>query len=130
MFQVPKLGVMLVGWGGNNGSTVTAAVLANRLGLTWKTKEGLQSANYYGSITQAATVCLGMGPEGEVHVPLKSMLPMVQANDIVFDGKFLLTQSLTILYISRTSTYISRTKVMQVRTLLSFILTDIISISY
>ncbi|XP_025087314.1 inositol-3-phosphate synthase 1-like [Pomacea canaliculata] len=84
--KVPKLGVMLVGWGGNNGSTVTAAVLANRLGLTWKTKEGLQSANYYGSITQAATVCLGMGPEGEVHVPLKSMLPMVQANDIVFDG--------------------------------------------
>lgn len=127
MFQVPKLGVMLVGWGGNNGSTVTAAVLANRLGLTWKTKEGLQSANYYGSITQAATVCLGMGPEGEVHVPLKSMLPMVQANDIVFDGKFLLTQSLTILYISRISTYISGTEVIQ---WLSFIFTDIISISY
>lgn len=127
MFKVPKLGVMLVGWGGNNGSTVTAAVLANRLGLTWKTKEGLQSANYYGSITQAATVCLGMGPEGEVHVPLKSMLPMVQANDIVFDGKFLLTQSLTILYISRISTYISGTEVIQ---WLSFIFTDIISISY
>lgn len=127
MFQVPKLGVMLVGWGGNNGSTVTAAVLANRLGLTWKTKEGLQSANYYGSITQAATVCLGMGPEGEVHVPLKSMLPMVQANDIVFDGKFLLTQSLTVLYISRISTYISGTEVIQ---WLSFIFTDIISISY
>lgn len=28
---VPRLGVMLVGWGGNNGSTVTAGVLANRL---------------------------------------------------------------------------------------------------
>lgn len=40
--KVPKLGVMLVGWGGNNGTTVTAAVLANKLGLTWKTKTGVQ----------------------------------------------------------------------------------------
>lgn len=31
---------MLVGWGGNNGTTVTAAVIANKLGLTWKTKTG------------------------------------------------------------------------------------------
>lgn len=38
--RVPKLGVMLVGWGGNNGTTVTAAVLANRLGLSWMTKTG------------------------------------------------------------------------------------------
>lgn len=38
--RVPRLGVMLVGWGGNNGTTVTAAVLANKLGLTWKTKTG------------------------------------------------------------------------------------------
>ncbi|XP_056846195.1 probable inositol 3-phosphate synthase isozyme 3 isoform X2 [Raphanus sativus] len=28
--HVPKLGVMLVGWGGNNGSTLTAGVIANR----------------------------------------------------------------------------------------------------
>ena len=40
--RVPRLGVMLVGWGGNNGTTVTAAVLANRLGLTWRTKTGEQ----------------------------------------------------------------------------------------
>lgn len=38
--QVPRLGLMLVGWGGNNGTTVTAAVLANRLGLSWMTKTG------------------------------------------------------------------------------------------
>ncbi|CAH8281909.1 unnamed protein product [Eruca vesicaria subsp. sativa] len=28
--HVPKLGVMLFGWGGNNGSTLTAGVIANR----------------------------------------------------------------------------------------------------
>jgi myo-inositol-1-phosphate synthase len=27
--QVPKVGVMLIGWGGNNGSTLTAGILAN-----------------------------------------------------------------------------------------------------
>jgi len=37
---------MLVGWGGNNGSTVTAALLANKLHLVWETKEGMQKANW------------------------------------------------------------------------------------
>ncbi|KAG8454842.1 hypothetical protein GDO86_001165 [Hymenochirus boettgeri] len=48
--KVPKLGVMLVGWGGNNGTTLTAAVLANRMGLSWMTKTGKKMANYYGSL--------------------------------------------------------------------------------
>ena len=38
--QVPRLGCMLVGWGGNNGSTLTASVLANKLKVEWRTKEG------------------------------------------------------------------------------------------
>ncbi|XP_072833946.2 inositol-3-phosphate synthase 1 [Pogona vitticeps] len=84
--HVPKLGVMLVGWGGNNGTTVTAAVLANKLGLSWMTKTGLKHANYYGSLLQSSTVCLGTGPSGEVHVPFRELLPMAHPNDIVFDG--------------------------------------------
>ncbi|MEQ2196508.1 Inositol-3-phosphate synthase 1-A [Xenoophorus captivus] len=74
--RVPRLGVMLVGWGGNNGTTVTAAVLANKLGLTWRTKNA----------EKASTVCLGSGLEGEVNVPFSDLLPMVHPNDIVFDG--------------------------------------------
>uniref|UniRef100_A0A8D0GWZ5 inositol-3-phosphate synthase n=1 Tax=Sphenodon punctatus TaxID=8508 RepID=A0A8D0GWZ5_SPHPU len=84
--QVPKLGVMLVGWGGNNGTTVTAAVLANKLGLSWMTKTGRKHANYYGSLLQTSTSCLGTGPAGEVYVPFRDLLPMVHPNDIVFDG--------------------------------------------
>lgn len=38
---------MLVGWGGNNGSTITAALLANKLKLSWETKNGLIKANWY-----------------------------------------------------------------------------------
>uniref|UniRef100_A0A8C6UGA9 inositol-3-phosphate synthase n=1 Tax=Neogobius melanostomus TaxID=47308 RepID=A0A8C6UGA9_9GOBI len=84
--HVPRLGVMLVGWGGNNGTTVTAAVLANKLGLTWRTKTGVQKANYYGSFLQSSTLCLGSGPQGNVNVPFCDVLPMVHPNDIVFDG--------------------------------------------
>ncbi|RVE57359.1 hypothetical protein OJAV_G00215430 [Oryzias javanicus] len=84
--RVPRLGVMLVGWGGNNGTTVTAAVLANKLGLTWRTKNGEKKANYYGSLLQSSTVCLGSGLEGEVNVPFRDLLPMVHPNNIVFDG--------------------------------------------
>lgn len=37
-------------------------------------------------MTQASTVCIGTGPDGDVHVPFKDLLPMVHPNDIVFDG--------------------------------------------
>lgn len=42
---------MLVGLGGNNGTTFTGGLLANKLKLSWFTKRGEQTANYYGSIT-------------------------------------------------------------------------------
>lgn len=159
---------MLVGWGGNNGSTLTAAVLANRLRLSWPTRTGRkvgvelgaaearspleskqeigsermgprggastgaglqgaepkvvagsgkvppeggsfhpslltprlptlfppptlhrrpQEANYYGSLTQAGTVSLGLDAEGkEVFAPFHALLPMVSPDDLVFDG--------------------------------------------
>ena len=38
--QVPRLGLMLVGWGGNNGSTLTGSLIANRFGMRWRTKDG------------------------------------------------------------------------------------------
>lgn len=85
--RVPRLGMMLVGWGGNNGTTVTAGILANKLGLSWSTKEGLMTSNYYGSVTQASTMKLGNDASGNsVHIPFKNILPMVSPNDIVVGG--------------------------------------------
>ena len=46
---VPRVGCMLVGWAGNNGSTVTASVLANQKKLTWRTRNGVQVSSDYGS---------------------------------------------------------------------------------
>lgn len=42
---------MLVGLGGNNGSTFTAGVIANKRQLEWSTRNGVQKANFYGSFT-------------------------------------------------------------------------------
>lgn len=86
--KVPKVGVMLVGWGGNNGSTITAAVLANRRGLTWETREGAQKPNYYGSVLMSSTVKLGTDAETlkDVNIPFHDVLPMVHPNDLVIGG--------------------------------------------
>lgn len=78
---------MLVGWGTKTGAAVTATVLANKLGLINKDQSQREHTNYVGSITQSTTVMLGLTNGGtEVNVPLKDLLPMVNPNDIVFDG--------------------------------------------
>merc|ERR1712137_146449 len=85
--KVPKLGVMLIGLAGNNGSTVVGGIIANREGISWETKEGPKALNYFGSITQSSTVRIGSDANGEdTYVPLKSLLPMVEMNDIVIGG--------------------------------------------
>ena len=48
---VPKLGVMLVGLGGNNGSTFTAGILANKKNVSWVSKTGTHQPNFFGSFT-------------------------------------------------------------------------------
>lgn len=65
--HVPNLGVMLVGLGGNNGSTFVAGILANKKKLSWETKNGKVSANFYGSLTQSATVHAGYNFDEKSH---------------------------------------------------------------
>ena len=86
--RVGKVGVMLVGWGGNNGTTVTAGIMANRQNLTWETREGNCTANYYGSLVMGSTIKLGIDSETdeEVNIPFHDVLPMVHPNDLVVGG--------------------------------------------
>ena len=86
--KIGKVGLMLVGWGGNNGSTVTAGVIANRRGLTWETREGKKAANYYGSVLMGSTIKLGTDAETseEVYIPFHDVLPMVHPNDFIIGG--------------------------------------------
>lgn len=86
--KVPKVGMMLVGWGGNNGSTVTAGIIANRQKMTWDTKEGPRESNYYGSVVMGSTLKLGTDAKTarEVNIPFHNILPMVHPNDLVIGG--------------------------------------------
>ncbi|KAI0528213.1 myo-inositol-phosphate synthase [Xylaria bambusicola] len=86
--KIPKTGMMLVGWGGNNGTTVTAGIIANRRGLAWETREGLRTANYYGSVLMGSTVKLGTDAQTnqDINIPFHNVLPIVHPNDLVIGG--------------------------------------------
>ena len=85
--KVPKVGVMFVGLGGNNGTTATVGVLANKKKLQWETKRGEVKANYHGSLTQCSTTWLGQDDKGNTYVaPFKALLPMVNPDDLVISG--------------------------------------------
>jgi len=72
---------------GNNGSTLTGGILANKNNITWNTKEGIKKPNYYGSMSQASTVRIGTNESGDsVHIPFSSMLPMLDPNSLVIGG--------------------------------------------
>jgi len=84
--RIPRLGIMLVGLGGNNGTTLVGGAIANREGITWKTKEGVRAPDYYGSLTQSSTCRVGTMNGQEIYAPFKALLPMVEPDHIIFDG--------------------------------------------
>jgi len=86
--KVGKTGLMMIGIGGNNGSTLCATILANRHNISWGTKSGIQQPNYIGSVLRASTVQIGTDPitKQEVHIPIADVLPMVHPNDLVLGG--------------------------------------------
>ena len=83
---------MLVGLGGNNGSTFTAGILANKNKMSWLTRQGEMSANFYGSFTQCATCHVGFKYNEQskqltdVFKPIKELLPMVDPIDFEISG--------------------------------------------
>ncbi|KAF8483733.1 inositol-3-phosphate synthase [Russula ochroleuca] len=85
--KVPRTGLMLVGIGGNNGTTLVATILANRHNIAWHTKSTIQRPNYIGSLLRASTIRLGLDETGkDVYAPLSDLLPMVHPNDLVLGG--------------------------------------------
>jgi len=85
---VRRTGLLQVGWGGNNGSTLTAAIVASRQGLTWASRaQAVHTPNYKGSLTQAATVRVGLDAAGAaVTVPLRDVLPMGTPEGLALGG--------------------------------------------
>jgi myo-inositol-1-phosphate synthase len=84
----PPRSLMLVGWGGNNGTTLSATILANQHNISWSTRDGTQTPNYLGSLVRASTLRLGSDAAGkDVFVPFSDVLPMVHPNDLVVSSR-------------------------------------------
>lgn len=78
---------MMVGWGGNNGSTLTAALLAHQLNLSWKTKVGEQKPNFYGSMLLSSTINIGHDKKNkEIFAPISCLVPILNPTDLVIGG--------------------------------------------
>jgi myo-inositol-1-phosphate synthase len=90
--KVPKIAVMLVGLGGNNGSTFTAGILANKKRQSWETKRGTEHPNFHGSFTQCATTHVGYQFDEktnqlkDVYKPVRELMPMVDPCDFEITG--------------------------------------------
>ena len=82
-----KLGVMLVGLGGNNGTTFTAGILAAKKQIRWETKEGEQKVEFLGSISQVGSIPVGYDSDGKLHSKLfKDVVPMHDPTSVVVGG--------------------------------------------
>ncbi|KAK6461285.1 inositol-3-phosphate synthase [Scheffersomyces coipomensis] len=86
--KVPKTGLLLVGLGGNNGSTLVSAVTANKHNISFQNKEGVVKPNYYGSVTQSSTIKIGIDKDTgkDIYAPFNNIVPLVNPNDLVVSG--------------------------------------------
>lgn len=85
--QTEKLGLLLVGLGGNNGSTLLATIESFKRNLFWNTKEGEQRPNFFGSLTQSGSIKIGVDEEGnEVYIGIKDFIPLIRPEDLIIDG--------------------------------------------
>ena len=81
-----KVGLMLVGMGGNNGTTLIGGLLANKHKVTWKTKKGEHQPNMLGSMTQNSTMKVGETENSEIFIKIKDVFPLLDPTQLIFSG--------------------------------------------
>lgn len=86
--RVPRTGALIVGLGGNNGTTLAAGIVANRRKINWETQVGNQRANWLGSVAMCGTTEVGIdNTTGQnVYIPIRQLLPMVEPENLVIGG--------------------------------------------
>jgi len=77
---------MMVGLGGNNGTTILGGIIANRENITWNTKKGVQHSNMLGSMTQSSTMKVADSLDGEFYMKIKEVIPLVDPKNLVVGG--------------------------------------------
>jgi len=77
---------MLIGWGGNNGSTLTASLLAHKHNISWNSKKGIEYPDYLGSLLMSSTLNIGSQNGKPIYIPFSSAIPMIDPKNIEISG--------------------------------------------
>lgn len=82
-----RLGVMMIGLGGSNGSTLTAGLIAKRKKISWFNKNGKHEVEFLGSLSQYGSVHIGYDKKQKPHSKLfKDVGDMYEPSELVVGG--------------------------------------------
>jgi myo-inositol-1-phosphate synthase len=81
-----KLGVMLVGIGGNNGSTFLSSMLAHQKGIKWENKNGIHSVDFFGSLYQYGTCNIGFKDNKPYTKLFREITDFKSPNNLIISG--------------------------------------------
>ena len=81
-----KLGVMLVGMGGNNGSTFVSSILASQNNIEWENKNGNNKIDFFGSLYQYGNINIGFKDNKPYTKLIKDVIKMKSPDEIILSG--------------------------------------------
>ncbi|CRG97894.1 inositol-3-phosphate synthase, putative [Plasmodium gallinaceum] len=83
-----KLGVLIIGIGGNNSTTLLGGICANSKNLTYINKYDLKKPNYLGSIFLSSNIRLGYNQKEREHsyCPIHKLVDFYNPKNIVYGG--------------------------------------------
>jgi len=82
----PRIGVMLVGIGGNNGSTFTASILARQKNIEWENKNGKHKVDFFGSIYEYGSINIGYKDNKPYTKLIKNLININSPEEIIVSG--------------------------------------------
>ncbi|SCQ16546.1 inositol-3-phosphate synthase, putative [Plasmodium ovale] len=83
-----KLGVLIVGIGGNNATTMLGGICANSYNLSYINKYDIKKPNYLGSIFLSSNIRLGYDKEKREHTfcPIHKLTEIFNPENIIYGG--------------------------------------------
>ncbi|SOV74359.1 inositol-3-phosphate synthase [Plasmodium sp. gorilla clade G3] len=83
-----RLGVLLVGIGGNNATTMLGGICANAKDLSYMNKCDLKRSNYLGSVFLSSNIRLGYNEKDKEHayIPIYKLIDIYNPENIVYGG--------------------------------------------
>ena len=81
-----KLGLMLVGIGGNNGSTLVSTLITRKNNIEWNNKNGNNKLKLYGSIYEYGSINIGFKDNKPYSKLIKDLVDIRDPDDIIVSG--------------------------------------------